>query len=118
MRFSALVISLFALTLGACGDKDGDDSTGDDTAKTDDSPTCDFTADCTTFCTDAVLTCPDQYTDSGTCMEICNGFADGCDGDTSGNTLACRTYHLGAAATDAATHCPHVAQDGGGVCVD
>ena len=35
-------------------------------------------------------------------------------GDSSGNTLACRLYHLTVAATDAgsaATHCPHTVAD-------
>lgn len=68
-----------------------------------------------TFCADNVATCAGTYTDAAACETICAGFADG---DTSGNTLACRVYHLGAAASDAATHCPHTAEDGGGVCVD
>ncbi len=47
---------------------------------------------------------------------------DGMPGDTSGDTVQCRLYHLGVAGSDgltaAATHCPHGAVDGGGVRVD
>jgi hypothetical protein len=43
---------------------------------------------------------------------------DGTPGATGGNSIQCRMYHLGAALLDAATHCPHGAPDGGGVCVD
>ncbi len=46
--------------------------------------------------------------------------APGTSGDTSGNTAACREYHLSVAATDATAatiHCPHASPDGGGVCV-
>jgi hypothetical protein len=38
-------------------------------------------------------------------------------GDTGGDTRECRIYHLGAAAGDAALHCPHASSDGGGVCI-
>ncbi len=43
----------------------------------------------------------------------------GSPGDASGDTLQCRQYHLGVAATvSAVDHCGHTAADGGGVCVD
>jgi hypothetical protein len=42
----------------------------------------------------------------------------GTEGDSAGDTAYCRGYHLQVALTDAATHCPHAAADGGGVCID
>ncbi len=54
----------------------------------------------------------------GDCVAEVTAMAVGTEGDTSGNTFACRSYHLQAALADAATHCPHAAADGGGVCVD
>ena len=36
---------------------------------------------------------------------------------TGGNSLSCRIYHATAASTGPATHCPHTAMDGGGVCI-
>ena len=44
----------------------------------------------------------------------------GASGDSSGDTLACRVFHLGlatASADAATTHCPHASASGGGVCV-
>jgi len=76
----------------------------------------DVANDCATFCSDYATTCPDVAFDS--CATDCAGWAAGTPGDTSGNTFECRVYHLGAAAGDPATHCPHAAADGGGVCVD
>jgi len=73
--------------------------------------------DCDGFCTIALATCASQFADMGACMTACASFTD----DTaynatvmSGNNLACRLYHLTAAANsaaDATTHCPHIAAD-------
>ncbi len=52
------------------------------------------------------------------CVAAFDALPTGTDGTTSGNSQACRVYHLGAAQTDAATHCPHASADGGGVCVE
>ena len=41
----------------------------------------------------------------------------GTAGDISGDTAACREYHLGVALTSPDVHCPHASPDGGGVCV-
>lgn len=46
------------------------------------------------------------------------GASGSCLGGADGNTLACRTYHLGSAGDDAATHSPHAGEDGGGICVN
>ena len=56
---------------------------------------------------------------SDDCATACAAYADtGSVGDTGGDTVQCRLYHLGVAAGDAVTHCPHAAPDGGNVCVD
>lgn len=55
------------------------------------------------------------------CVSIVTAMAPGVENATSGNTLACRQYHLKVAGTSNVTqavHCPHASPDGGGVCVD
>ncbi len=60
-----------------------------------------------------------QFTSQASCEGTCSAWMAGTAGATSGNTLACRGYHLGVAATGtaaAATHCPHAGPGGGGAC--
>lgn len=46
--------------------------------------------------------------DPATCMTKCMTIpTNGSVNDTSGNTIQCRIYHLGAAAGDPVLHCPH-----------
>lgn len=46
--------------------------------------------------------------DAATCMSNCTMIpTTGHVNDTSGNSIQCRIYHLGVAATDPATHCVH-----------
>jgi hypothetical protein len=46
--------------------------------------------------------------DPATCMSKCATMpATGQPGDTVGNTVQCRIYHLGVAFDDPVTHCPH-----------
>lgn len=77
---------------------------------------------CESFCTDEFKTCTgdlQQYDDLADCAAKCNQFARGSVGDTTGNTLDCRIYHLNAAATvSASTHCPHTSADPTAFCVD
>ena len=76
---------------------------------------------CDTYCALADANCTDDNAiDWGDddCATACAGYsADGTDGDAGGDTVQCRIYHLGVAADDPATHCPHGSVDGGGVCV-
>lgn len=72
------------------------------------------TSPCAQFCAAEAATCINsnqQYGDTPTCLANCAGYALGTVGDTLGDTLACRVYHVGAAACSApgsaATHCPH-----------
>ena len=53
----------------------------------------------------------------------CEATVAGNQGGGTGNSpvsgsMRCRTYHLSAARTDPATHCPHASADGGPVCTD
>jgi hypothetical protein len=119
-RSIALFAALFAVACGSDEKTTGDSGTTDtnttDTNTTDTTPAC-FTT-CADFCAGEIVTCPETYADEAACLAECDAWACGTEDDTAGNTLACRVYHLGAAQTDAATHCPHTAADGGGVCVD
>lgn len=71
------------------------------------------------FCAEYAATCSMNAT-------VCQGWAAnltaGTVGDISGNTLACRAYHVLAAKSNAPpgaeAHCGHASQLGGGVCVD
>jgi plastocyanin len=75
---------------------------------------------CEQFCETAAANCTDDsaITWTADCATDCAGWPEGEDGDTGANTTHCRLYHAGAAADDAALHCPHASPDGGGVCVD
>ena len=72
-------------------------------------------ADCSAFCTLEESLCKftgdiAAYASSAACLSACAGFAPG-DASNSGDTFACRKYHLdNAAANNGAgktTHCPH-----------
>ena len=75
---------------------------------------------CEQYCAAVAANCTDENALTWTedCATDCAGWPEGEDGDTAANTTYCRLYHAGAAADDAATHCPHASADGGGVCVD
>ena len=102
-----------------------DTDTVDDTDETDEPPP---TPTCASWCATLASACSEDPTygfpDEASCNTWCaaSGIAAGMDGDTSGNTLGCRTYHAGVAdAGDAAAkamHCPHASSMGGGVCGD
>lgn len=65
---------------------------------------------CESFCTIAEDQCPDAYASMGMCMTGCATFTPGdySTASTSGNTLACRMYHLSVASTQPDPHCGHV----------
>ncbi|MFT7623185.1 MAG: hypothetical protein ACI9WU_002363, partial [Myxococcota bacterium] len=81
---------------------------------------------CDNYCDLAMTNCGganELYADADACMTACADFDDtGAGGDTSGDSVQCRVYHLGVAGSDgdssAAVHCPHADLDGGGVCID
>ena len=65
---------------------------------------------CKSFCQIAVDICPAAYTSAMDCETACGLMTAGdySTAATSGDTLACRMYHLQVASTDQATHCGHV----------
>ena len=74
---------------------------------------------CPAFCAGIMLTCTgpnEQWASAADCEVDCGTWPLGTEGDTTGNSLACRGYHLSVAMTDPATHCPHAGPTGGGVC--
>lgn len=69
---------------------------------------------CESFCASTLAICGDQnnppYASTAECVTACGGFSatEPFDAsDIAGNTLACRIYHMTAAATDPDTHCQH-----------
>ncbi|MDP6947211.1 MAG: glycogen-binding domain-containing protein, partial [Myxococcota bacterium] len=90
---------------------------------------------CETYCDLSEAVCTDEnaldYADVG-CLDACATWTEGVlevdaddnvVGPATGDTVACRIYHLTVAGGDPAlggpgVHCPHAAHDGGGVCVD
>jgi hypothetical protein len=129
--------ALLLLAAPACGDNGGDDdsSTGPATSTPTNEPTTEPTTEptgggealsCTNYCTTITANCKmdtadAQYfigADNGmtACMDLCEGFPVGVKGETSGNTLGCRTYHAEAAEGDPATHCPHAGPGGAAMC--
>jgi hypothetical protein len=83
--------------------------------------------ECVAYCTAFLATCQDAggagldgadpYVDEADCLDQCSGFDPGTPADMGGNTLGCRTYHVGAAAAmPDQGHCGHADADGSGVC--
>jgi hypothetical protein len=78
--------------------------------------------DIESLCTIAAAVCPTEHPDVAGCMTDYAGVADMEKydvTDSSGDTLACRLYHLTVAASDAGsatTHCPHTVAKNNPVC--
>ena len=74
------------------------------------------------FCASYQDTCgaDPAWSDTAPCEATIQGMITGLDGSTSGNSYACRLYHLGAARANLdpglRAHCGHSSIDGGGVC--
>jgi hypothetical protein len=111
----AAVVST-VLVLAACGDSSSD---GPPTA----AQAC--AAYCTTLTTNCTAT-NTQFADATACNTYCvrartapEFWSAGIAGATSGNSLACRTYHGGApAVADPVLHCPHAGPTGANTCGD
>ncbi len=118
MTLNRFLATLALVTAVACGDDASTDSDTDTTgtAGTGGTTCVDAVADCAAFCATAVATCPTEYPVEADCATECATWPVGCVDETGGDSWECRNYHLGAAAADAATHCPHAGPDGGGVC--
>jgi hypothetical protein len=101
------------------GNDAGNDSGGNDSGMGIDASV----LDCTYYCSNDIAVCSgtnNQYKDMATCVSMCNSIPDDAGvGATSGDSLACRMYHLSVAATSsamAAIHCPHTGPYGYGTC--
>jgi hypothetical protein len=95
---------------------DAADSAVADTAMSETAPDAATIATCTDYCTGIQAACTgakQQYATTASCVGACAGFPAGTVGATSGNSFACRAYHLGLAATDPGTHCKHAGPSGG-----
>ena len=71
---------------------------------------------CVEYCNLATTNCTeDNAIDFGdsTCEDTCAAMTEGTTGDTDGNTVACRIYHLTVAADAPGAHCPHGNPAGG-----
>jgi hypothetical protein len=58
------------------------------------------------------------YEDTEQCNAVCQYFVVGEPGDQTGDTLACRKYHVHNAISAPATHCAHAGAGGDGHCGD
>jgi hypothetical protein len=99
----------------------GDTGTTPDTGTSPDTGVV-VTNDCAGYCGATLAACTGdlaQYSSMAECMAICTDAAwpAGTPGATSGNTIACRIYHAGVAASMPMVHCAHTGATGGGVCV-
>jgi hypothetical protein len=97
----------------------GDSAMAADTAMTPDAPGTDgsSTLSCAAYCSELMTNCTgaeQQFPTNDSCMTWCATYPVGTAGDTSGDTLGCRTYHGGAPAMALpTTHCPHAGPNGG-----
>ncbi|MBI4448679.1 cupredoxin family copper-binding protein [Candidatus Woesearchaeota archaeon] len=77
---------------------------------------------CADYCTSVQTACVgdnQQYENAQTCLAQCASYRIGTPGETTGDTLSCRTYHAQvASAVDPAVHCTHAGPSGGGICID
>lgn len=77
---------------------------------------------CQSYCNNAATTCKGDnqlFTSLSQCQSACLKYPiTGRDGDTKGDSVQCRLYHLDAAKSDPTIHCKHASPDGFGVCTD
>jgi hypothetical protein len=65
---------------------------------------------CESFCKANSALCPTQYPSEADCLTTCSGFTPGLKfnaGIVSGDTLACRIYHMTLASVQPIPHCSH-----------
>lgn len=75
--------------------------------------------DCATYCDKVTTNCTGtnaQYPTKATCLNVCAKLTVGTAGDKTGDTVACRLFFAGEAATDAATNCRKAGLTGGTTC--
>ena len=74
---------------------------------------------CAAYCAAIMMNCTGanaQYQTMTACMNACAELPVGASSDTSGDTIGCRTYHAGLAATGPNPHCWHAGPWGGDTC--
>lgn len=76
---------------------------------------------CKTYCEDVMSACTGsqaQYASLDTCVATCDALPAGNSGDTSGNSVQCRTRQarLAAQTGEFAVHCPNAGPGGNGAC--
>jgi len=125
LRRLAHLAPLLAVGLAlACPADDADtdsDATASSTAASSE-PTTGSAVDltCDDYCNLVTTNCSGPIAQYGTdtCKPVCEAFPRGTLEDRDGNTLGCRLYHAGAAASDPEMHCTHAGPGGAGVCGD
>ena len=115
-------------TGGTTGDTGGTpDDTGGTTGDTAQDTGGTTAPTCEAYCDAVTAACTGdnaQYADKASCLAYCGtagALPLGAAGDTSGNTVGCRTYHAGVAGSAPGdgtddTHCPHAGPSGANVC--
>jgi hypothetical protein len=106
------------------GQDTGGGDSGNDTGTPDSGAGVDASVlDCNYYCDNILTACSTattkQYLDKATCVAMCANIPnDAGAGAQSGDSLACRMYHLSVAAQagQADTHCPHAGPYGFGLC--
>ncbi|MBK9753764.1 MAG: hypothetical protein IPO88_09710 [Nannocystis sp.] len=75
---------------------------------------------CENYCALYATGCADfsEYANDQDCLSQCKQWPPGIAGETAGDSLGCRLYHVGVAnQVDAKVHCPHAGPTGAMVCV-
>ncbi len=75
---------------------------------------------CENYCALYATGCADfsKYANDQDCLSQCKQWPEGIAGETAGDSLGCRLYHVGVAnQVDANVHCPHAGPTGADVCV-
>jgi hypothetical protein len=101
------------------GTDSGKDSGTDTGTTTDGGSEAGLAVSCANYCNIIATNCTaanQEYVNNATCLAMCANMTPGTAGDTSGDTLACRQYHAGAAAGNAALHCRHAGFSGADTC--
>jgi hypothetical protein len=116
-----LMATICAIAMAACGSGSGDEFDAD--RRPDGVPQ--GTADapgplsCPAYCARMASACVGanaQYASDADCLASCAVWDFGSQGEMTNNTLGCRTYHAGAAISDADLHCRHAGPGGDGAC--
>jgi len=107
--FARWILAISIVSLAACGDDGGGGMDGP--------PAAELT--CASYCSSITANCTttnSQFTGMTDCMASCTHYPLGALSDMAGNTLGCRIYHAGAAASGPDVHCRHAGPGGNTAC--